>query len=158
MNFAIKISSVCCCEQNSSLLFHSIFQENMNLYQKSFLKYNMSYFIETSFLSLLNMRSHSACHAVKQDHFSSEFHWWYFSFDHSTFFLAISSVTNEHMFLQYSHCVFWFVKLAWQSDLNVFLQYFTKKSVTSAYQIWLIISLHIHTSYEMMSFLYLFWW
>ena len=97
-NLAIKISSVCYHEQNSSLLFHSILQENMSLYQKLLLKYDTDYFIKTSFSWLLSTRSHSVYHAVKQDHFSSRFHWQYFSFDYNTSFLAISFITNEHMF------------------------------------------------------------
>ena len=112
-NLTIKISSVCCHEQNFSSLFHSTLQENMSLYQKSFLEYDMNYFIKTSFSWLSSMRSHSACHAVKWDHFFSKFYWWYFLFNHSISFLTISFIVSEHMFLWYSCHVFWFVKLIW---------------------------------------------
>ena len=120
MNLVIKISSVYYHEQNFSLLFYLTLQENMSLYQKSSLEYDMSHFIKISFLWLLSTRSHSACYAIKWDHFFLRFCWQYFLFDHSTFFLAISFITNEHMSLQYSCHVFQFVKLTWQSDLNMF--------------------------------------
>ena len=73
MNLVIKISLICYHEQNFSLLFYSTFQENMSFYQKSLFKYNISHFIKTSFSWLSSMRSHSAYHAVKQDHFFQNF-------------------------------------------------------------------------------------
>ena len=82
----------------------------------------------------MSIKSHSTYYVIKQDYFFWKFHWWYFLFNHNTFFLAILFIANEHMFFQHSCHVFWFIKFTWQSDLNIFSQYFTKKSVTSIHQ------------------------
>ena len=73
INLTIKISSVCCCEQNSSLLFYLILQENMNLCQKSFFEYNTDYFIKILSLLLSSIKLYLVCHAIKQDYFFQNF-------------------------------------------------------------------------------------